>query len=146
MMVVMVVSRRVGQVTFAVSLRTSCRNLNGLKAIVCYRVDLLQFRGIRTALLRPTLISKVSRQAGSIVRGCQSRAGDPKKGPAAGSAMYCGRGVRSRRGNGRSDRNTGNGWSRKPVSGERLKAHARLTNAPAKSCGELQARCGKPKA
>src|SRR3954451_14638089 len=34
MMVVMVVSRRVGQVTFAVSLRTSCRNLNGLKAIV----------------------------------------------------------------------------------------------------------------
>jgi hypothetical protein len=39
-MVVMVVSRRVGHVTFAVSLRTSCRNLNGLKAIVCVRVDL----------------------------------------------------------------------------------------------------------
>src|SRR3954470_536805 len=38
MMVVMVVSRRDGQVTLAVSLRTSCRNLNGLKAIVCYRV------------------------------------------------------------------------------------------------------------
>jgi hypothetical protein len=34
MMVVMVVSRRVGQVTLAVSERTSCRNLNGLKAIV----------------------------------------------------------------------------------------------------------------
>src|SRR5947208_15668150 len=34
MMVVIVVSRRVGQVTLAVSLRTSCRNLNGLKAIV----------------------------------------------------------------------------------------------------------------
>jgi hypothetical protein len=30
-----VVSRRVGQVTLAVSERTSCRNLNGLKAIVC---------------------------------------------------------------------------------------------------------------
>src|SRR4029077_3746806 len=29
-----VVSRRVGQVTLAVSERTSCRNLNGLKAIV----------------------------------------------------------------------------------------------------------------
>src|SRR5437868_14492443 len=34
MMVVMVVSRRVGQVTLAVSERTSCKNLNGLKAIV----------------------------------------------------------------------------------------------------------------
>src|SRR5580698_3162075 len=34
MIVVMVVSRRVGQVTLAVSERTSCRNLNGLKAIV----------------------------------------------------------------------------------------------------------------
>src|SRR5450756_2548228 len=33
MMVVIVVSRRVGQVTLAVSERTSCRNLNGLKAI-----------------------------------------------------------------------------------------------------------------
>jgi hypothetical protein len=31
---VIVVSRRVGQVTLAVSERTSCRNLNGLKAIV----------------------------------------------------------------------------------------------------------------
>ena len=38
MMVVIVVSRRVGQVTLAVSERTSCRNLNGLKAIVGYRV------------------------------------------------------------------------------------------------------------
>jgi len=39
MIVVIVVSRRVGQVTLAVSERTSCRNLNGLKeAIVGYRV------------------------------------------------------------------------------------------------------------
>lgn len=34
MIVVIVVSRRVGQVTFAVSERTSCKNLNGLTAIV----------------------------------------------------------------------------------------------------------------
>jgi hypothetical protein len=38
MIVVTVVSRRDGQVTLAVSERTSCRNLNGLKAIVGYRV------------------------------------------------------------------------------------------------------------
>src|ERR1700709_35700 len=107
MMVVIVVSRRVGQVTFAVSLRTSCRNLNGLKAIVCYRVDLSRISGIQTALLRPTLISKVSRQAGAIVRGCQSCAGDPKNGPAAGSGyvLWSRRNVKAR--NGRSDRNTG---------------------------------------
>ena len=36
MIVVIVVSRRVGQVTLAVSERTSCRNLNGLKAIGGY--------------------------------------------------------------------------------------------------------------
>ena len=34
MMVVIIVSRRDGHVTFAVSVRTSCRNLNGLKAIL----------------------------------------------------------------------------------------------------------------
>jgi hypothetical protein len=37
MIVVIVVSRRVGQVTLAVSERTSCRNLNGLKAIAVPR-------------------------------------------------------------------------------------------------------------
>src|ERR1700755_2664331 len=37
MMVVIMVSRRVGQVTLAVSERTSCRNLNGLKAIAVPR-------------------------------------------------------------------------------------------------------------
>src|ERR1700750_2829341 len=36
MMVVIVVSLRVGQVTLAVSERTSCKNLNGLNAIVVY--------------------------------------------------------------------------------------------------------------
>jgi hypothetical protein len=34
MIVVIMVSRRVGQVTLAVSERTSCKNLNGLTAIV----------------------------------------------------------------------------------------------------------------
>jgi hypothetical protein len=37
MIVVIVVSRRVGQVTLAVSERTSWRNLNGLKAIAVPR-------------------------------------------------------------------------------------------------------------
>src|SRR5712672_2432738 len=41
MMVVIVVSRRVGQVTLVASERTSCRNLNGLKAIV----DVIRVRG-----------------------------------------------------------------------------------------------------
>src|ERR1700743_3104577 len=38
MIVVIIVSRRVGQVTLLVSERTSCRNLNGLIAIVGVRV------------------------------------------------------------------------------------------------------------
>jgi hypothetical protein len=38
MMVVIVTSRRVGQVTLLASERTSCRNLNGLKAILSIRV------------------------------------------------------------------------------------------------------------
>jgi hypothetical protein len=58
MIVVTVVSRRDGQVTFAVSVRTSCRNLNGLKAIVD---DPRSFAGlvsnIRAAsLARPPLL------------------------------------------------------------------------------------------
>jgi hypothetical protein len=45
---VIVVSRRVGQVTLAVSERTSCRNLNGLKAIVgVIRVPRDDLRGFR---------------------------------------------------------------------------------------------------
>jgi hypothetical protein len=54
MMVVIVVSRRVGQVTLAVSLRTSCRNLNGLKAIVWSRpvVDRF-FPGIQNSPIAP---------------------------------------------------------------------------------------------
>jgi hypothetical protein len=54
MMVVIVVSRRVGQVTLAVSERTSCKNLNGLKAIVWDprpSPDELLIQGDRTAAL-----------------------------------------------------------------------------------------------
>src|SRR5450759_2400036 len=49
MMVVIVVSRRVGQVTLAVSERTSCRNLNGLKAIV----DVIRCRETLCVLRNP---------------------------------------------------------------------------------------------
>jgi hypothetical protein len=69
----------------------------------------------------------VSRQAGSIVRGIQSRAGDPKNGPAAGSGyvLWSQRKVKARKS--AREPNTGDGWRRKPASGERFKAHARLT-------------------
>src|SRR5882757_6763801 len=86
MIVVIVVSRREGQVTLAVSVRTSCRNLNGLKAIVDdprLTSDDLRVLRIRTArktvLLRPTLFQGVSRQAGPILSGNQSRVGYPSK-------------------------------------------------------------------
>ena len=36
MMVVISVSRRVGQVTLSASARTSCRNLNGLILAMCF--------------------------------------------------------------------------------------------------------------
>src|SRR4051812_39388161 len=82
MMVVTMVSRRDGQVTLAVSVRTSCRNLNGLKAIVdnprssCAGL----ISEIRTALSRtqPSIRGQ-SRQAGSTVREIQSRVGCPSK-------------------------------------------------------------------
>src|SRR3954470_4897517 len=69
MMVVIVVSRRVGQVTLAVSLRTSCRNLNGLKAIVCDRVrePKIFLESEQPDCAQPSF-TKVSRKAGSIVR------------------------------------------------------------------------------
>src|SRR3954451_23438634 len=96
MMVVMVVSRRVGQVTFAVSLRTSCRNLNGLKAIVCPRRSFQSSceESEQPSCAQPSFEGEPQR--GLDCPGMKSRAGDPKNGPAAGSAMYCGRSVRSR--------------------------------------------------
>jgi hypothetical protein len=85
----------------------------------------LEFEGIRTALLRPTLISKVSRQAGSIVRGCQSRAGDPKNGPAAGSGyVLWSRGkVKAHRLRQNQDARAGQTRKQAPVEG--LKVHGR---------------------
>src|ERR1041385_2824832 len=72
MIVVIVVSRRVGQVTLAVSERTSCRNLNGLKAIVGYRVlrktIVIKSESEQPFCAQPSL-AKDERQAGSIVRG-----------------------------------------------------------------------------
>src|SRR6476660_522336 len=62
MIVVIVVSRRVGQVTLAVSERTSCKNLNGLKAIVWVtRVrpeTIVECEEIRTAEFGPALVLK----------------------------------------------------------------------------------------
>src|SRR6201995_1074107 len=80
MIVVIVVSRRVGQVTLAVSERTSCRNLNGLKAIAvpgpdgdeCHVKRETGRSRLAQALCGPTLCSRRrSRKAGSIVRGFQ---------------------------------------------------------------------------
>src|SRR5215470_8055196 len=77
MIVVIVVSRRVGQVTFAVSERTSCRNLNGLKAIVVPRPpgDECHVKRDRTAVPRASrcwpnpLFEGRAGKPGSIVRG-----------------------------------------------------------------------------
>src|SRR4051812_23655546 len=82
MIVVMVVSRRLGQVTLAVSERTSCRNLNGLKAIVgvIRVVRRLLCSEIRTALRRPALFPKDEPPGRArCFRGIQSRAGYPPK-------------------------------------------------------------------
>jgi hypothetical protein len=80
--------------------------------------------------LRPTLISKVSRQAGSIVRGCQSRAGDPKNGPAAGSGyvLWSQRKVKARCLRQNQDARIGSRG--KSASVEGLEVHGRLTAVP----------------
>src|ERR1019366_5133366 len=98
MMVVIVVSRRVGQVTLAVCERTSCRNLNGLKAIV----DVIRCRQTLCVLrnpnspLAPSPLLKDEPASGLDVRGDFKAAPDIRQnGPAAGAAVYCGRGQRS---------------------------------------------------
>src|ERR1019366_10057593 len=90
MMVVIVVSRRVGQVTLAVCERTSCWNLNGLKAIV----DVIRCRQTLCVLrnpnspLAPSPLLKDEPASGLDVRGgFQSRAGYPSK--RAGSRCGC---------------------------------------------------------
>src|ERR1700754_74104 len=83
MIVVIVVSRRVGQVTLAVSERTSCRNLNGLKAIV----DVIRVRGDDCRVSRnpnspltPSPLQKDEPASGlDCSGGIQSRAGYPSK-------------------------------------------------------------------
>src|SRR6187200_838814 len=88
MMVVIIVSRRVGQVTLAVSERTSCRNLNGLKAIVeCdpRPETIAGCREIRTALWRPALLLKGEPPCGLAVSGEFEAAPDIRQsGPTAG--------------------------------------------------------------
>src|SRR4051795_2055810 len=97
MMVVIVVSRRVGQVTLAVSLRTSCRNLNGLKAIVCDRVrgPNIFLESEQPDCAQPSFEGEPRR--GLDCPGMKSRAGDPKTGRQRVAAMYCARHARSRR-------------------------------------------------
>src|SRR3954469_15040133 len=98
-MVVMVVSRRVGQVTLAVSERTSCRNLNGLKAIVDVIRRVRRF-SVKKESEQPSCATPSSRrmirQAGSVVRGISRPRGISfKAGRQQVAGMYCGRGQRS---------------------------------------------------
>src|ERR1700677_977334 len=100
MMVVIMVSRRVGQVTLAVSERTSCMNLNGLKAIVdLIRIVVKRLSGFRNpnSPLAPSPLLKDEPASGLDCSGDFKAAPDIRQsGPAAGAAMYCGRGQRSR--------------------------------------------------
>src|SRR6187431_1930221 len=83
MIVVIVVSRRVGQVTLAASERTSCRNLNGLKAILSIHVrhqTVLHVKGIRTADIDPAPVGRMSREKRArLFGGILGRAGYPFK-------------------------------------------------------------------
>jgi len=89
MIVVMVVSRRVGQVTLAVSERTSCRNLTaeshrGYPVLRATNVDLHE----SNSPLDASPLSKDEHQAGSIVRGFQSARISALNGPTAGGGYY----------------------------------------------------------
>src|SRR3954452_2514443 len=81
MMVVMVVSRRVGQVTLAVSERTSCKNLNGLKAIVFCdpRSQTIDVLWNPNRPLAPSPLLKDEPPSGLDCWEIQSRAGYPSK-------------------------------------------------------------------
>src|SRR6516162_4718297 len=100
-MVVIVVSRRVGQVTLAVSERTSCRNLNGLKAMAFPRPPPDEFdclKGIRTARKPPNPLLKDEPASGLDCSGISnSRAGYPlHTGRLQVAGMYCAGFCRSR--------------------------------------------------
>src|SRR5262247_653716 len=102
MMVVMVTSRRVGQVTLAASERTSCRNLNGLNAILSIQVrreTMMRFQGIPSSRCEPSPRWKDELQTSSIVRGEFKAAPDIRKtGRQQVAGIYCGSGQRSRYG------------------------------------------------
>src|SRR5215831_402324 len=94
MIVVMVTSRRVGQVTLAASERTSCRNLNGLKAILSIqgrRETMFDCKGIPSSRCEPSPRWKDEPQNElDCSGGIQRRAGYPKNGPAAGGGYLRG--------------------------------------------------------
>src|SRR4051794_22560952 len=97
MMVVIVVSRRDGQVTLAVSLRTSCRNLNGLKAIVWVASVVTRFFWNPNSPIAPNPHLEGEPQGGLDCPGMKKAAPEIRNGPAAGAAMYCAGSARSRR-------------------------------------------------
>jgi len=87
-------------VTLAVSERTSCRNLNGLKAIVDVirvRRDDLHVSRNPNSPLAPSPLLKDEPASGLDCSGEFKAAPDIRQsGPAAGAVVYCGRGQRSR--------------------------------------------------
>jgi hypothetical protein len=97
------------------------------------------FSGIRTALLRPTLVSKVSRQAGSIVRGFSKPRRRSENGPAAGGryVLRARDKVKARRLRQNRDDRIGSRSKSAPVEG--LKVHGRPAAAP---CGVLRQTSG----
>src|SRR5882757_11082318 len=100
MMVVMVTSRRVGQVTLVASERTSCRNLNGLKAIddvIRVRSDDLYVSRNPNSPLAPNPLLKDEPASGLDCSGDFKAAPDIRQtGRQQVAVMYCGWGFRSR--------------------------------------------------
>src|ERR1700680_496214 len=117
MMVVMVGPRGVGQVTLLVSERTSCRNLNGLKAIVdVIRVGETIFRVLRNpnSPLAPSPLLKDEPASGLDCSGDFKAAPEIRlSGPAAGGGYVLRAGPKVKAGGNRS-------------LGDRLKAGSRL--------------------
>src|SRR3954468_11008564 len=93
MIVVMVVSRRDGQVTLAVSLRTSCMNLNGLKAIVddpCPPCDDLGVKESKQPVMPSTSSEDEPPSGPFFCREIKAASDIRQGGPTASAAMYCG--------------------------------------------------------
>src|SRR6478609_7684532 len=103
MIVVIVVSRRDGQVTLAVSLRTSCMNLNGLKAIVddpCPPCDDVEFKESKQPERQSSCAQPSSEDEPPsgpfFFREIKAASDIRQGGPTASAAMYCGPTQRSR--------------------------------------------------